>query len=327
MPLTIDCPSCAKRYQVADAVHGKRVRCQQCGGTFTAASASTPSPPQPLHSTPPLDPLAGYDLGALPALPASQFPAAANPLGAPELPRQGWTPASAASAGISNPSGGPTDVQMRLVCGGMVLAGIVLAVVSWAMQAATGTVYLAVIMLVPLSLVLGIAGLISPNVVRSVGKYGGHLPWHFKAIGYGVLVLAILLMIILMLGLFNAGFQPDRPGQRAAGSGSGRPGLTPAQTKTVLDRIGQSYAASPDANLVRMVSFPVFSINGPNPVGVAESVLSGVPGYVANSFQLSADQKTVAFQFKGDKETAIQYALLLPGPTGIFMAFEPVFKE
>ena len=103
---------------------------------------------------------------------------------------------------------------MRLVSGGMLAAGIVMIVGTLAVNAATGTVYLAVIALAPLALILGTAGLISPNVVRAVGKYGGHLSWHYKAVGYGVLGLYFVVLILLMVALFLAGFQPDRPGLR-----------------------------------------------------------------------------------------------------------------
>ena len=119
---------------------------------------------------------------------------------------------SGSSSGVSNPSGGPTDAVMRMVSGGMLAAGIVMVVASIAMNAANGSVYLAVIGLAPLALILGTAGLISPNVVRAVGKYGGHLSWHYKAVGYGLLGLYFVVLILLMVGLFAAGFQPDRPG-------------------------------------------------------------------------------------------------------------------
>ena len=101
---------------------------------------------------------------------------------------------------------------MRMVSGGMLAAGIIMVVGSIAMNAANQGVYLAIIALAPLALILGIAGLISPNVVRACGKYGGHLPWQYKAIGYGLMGLYLVILILLMIGLFMAGFQPDRPG-------------------------------------------------------------------------------------------------------------------
>lgn len=204
MPLVIQCPNCSKRYQVADAVAGKQVRCQQCQTAFAAAAlASAPAvallePRDPFGAS---DPLAGADLSKLPAVasPLGKSSPAASPSGA---------------AGVSNPSGGPTDTVMRLVCGAMLAAGLVMIVASLAMNAATGTVYLAVIGLAPLALILGTAGLVSPNVVRAVGKYGGHLSWHYKAVGYGLLGLYFAILILLLVGLMLAGFQPDRPGLR-----------------------------------------------------------------------------------------------------------------
>ena len=204
MPLVIQCPNCSKRYQVADAVAGKQVRCQQCQTAFVAA-ASAPAPAvAPLAPHDPFgasDPLAGADL--------SQLPAVASPLG-----RLSHPASPGGVAGVSNPSGGPTDTGMRLVSGAMLAVGILLVVASLAINAATGTVYLAVIGLAPLALILGTAGLISPNVVRAVGKYGGHLSWHYKAAGYGLLGLYFVVLVLLMIGLFLAGFQPDRPGLR-----------------------------------------------------------------------------------------------------------------
>jgi hypothetical protein len=66
-------------------------------------------------------------------------------------------------------------------------------------------------------LILGVAGLISPNVVRAVGKYGGHLPWQYKAVGWALMGLYFVILILLMVALFAAGFQPDRPGRPRAG--------------------------------------------------------------------------------------------------------------
>lgn len=213
MPLVIHCPKCAKRYQVADAAAGKQVRCQQCQTTFVAAAQAPAPAPAPLDPLGVNDPLGGADLSRLPA--AAVPAASANPLGTPVKSTAGsFYPAAPAptASGISNPSGGPTDAVMRMVSGGMLAAGIIMVVGSIAMNAANQGVYLAIIALAPLALILGIAGLISPNVVRACGKYGGHLPWQYKAIGYGLMGLYLVILILLMIGLFMAGFQPDRPG-------------------------------------------------------------------------------------------------------------------
>jgi predicted Zn finger-like uncharacterized protein len=299
MALVVDCPHCAKRYRVDESVGGKRVRCQQCGNTFTAQSAASPPAPNPPAG----------DLWSELGLPQT-----------PPQPTMASYHAVAANAGISNPSGGPTDAQMRLVCCGMLALVVVVVLGSMVLEAAQGVVYLGILVLMPLMLVLGIAGLISPNVVRAAGKYGGHLPKHYKVAGWGVISLSFVLMILMFIGFFMAGFEPARPG-------GNRPGLTRSQTATVIDRIRTSYEASPNAAVVRNVSFPVFSINQPNPEAAAERALAAAPGYVGGSFRISADRKKISFQYRGEKEIGPQYALLLPGPTGIYMTFTPEFEE
>jgi predicted Zn finger-like uncharacterized protein len=210
MPLAIQCPKCSKRYQVADAAAGKQVRCQQCQTAFVAsatplaAAAPAPlAPPDPFAASDPLgraNPLGSPNpLGTLPAAPTSgYYPAAPRP----------------ALGGVSNPSGGPTDAMMRLVSGGMLAMGVFITVGSIALLAATDSVYLFVVALAPLCIILGIAGLIDPNVVRAVGKYGGHLGWHYKAIGYALMGLYLVILILMLIAFFALGFQPDRPGMR-----------------------------------------------------------------------------------------------------------------
>lgn len=199
MSLSIQCPSCSAQYDVPDGTQGKRVRCKKCQHVFTAVGASAPSKaPVPL-STAPLDPLTGLDLTQFPALPAAT---------APKFTQLQAEPAWGNRDPLDAPSEGPTDMQMRLVCAGMIGLGLVLAIGSAILHASTGTIYLMAIVLIPLMLVLGIAGLISPNVVRACGKYGGHLPWQYKAIGWGVMGLTFVLMALLLVVLFSAGFKP-----------------------------------------------------------------------------------------------------------------------
>ena len=214
MPLVITCPKCSKRYQVADAAAGKQVRCQHCQTTFVAAAqapAPTPSPLDPLAVS---DPLGGADLARLPA--ATLPSTTPNPLGAPvRSPASSFYPPApaAASFGVSNPSGGPTDNVMRMICGGMLAVSLLFILASIGIFAATGTVYLVVAAFAPLFVILGVAGLISPNVVRAIGKYGGHLHWHYKAVGYALMTLYFAILVLLLIGFFAFDFQPVRPGQ------------------------------------------------------------------------------------------------------------------
>jgi hypothetical protein len=51
--------------------------------------------------------------------------------------------------------------------------------------------------------------------MRGPGKFGGHLPWYFKATGWGLIGLSLVVSILLMVTLALSGFQPDVPRNRA----------------------------------------------------------------------------------------------------------------
>lgn len=210
MPFVIQCPKCSKRYHVADGHAGKQVRCQQCQTDFVA-TAPAAAPAVDLFSS--SDPLTGGEFSTSPTDPF----AGANSLGAPAASAPGNpypTAPRAARPRVSNPSGGPTDAGMRLASVGMLAFGFALTVGSFVVEAYTGSVYLFVIGLVPLLIMLGVAGLISPNVVRAMGQFGGHLPSHYKVIGWGLMGASILVMLLIMFGLFVSGYQTDTPRNR-----------------------------------------------------------------------------------------------------------------
>jgi hypothetical protein len=199
MPLTIACTKCGKQYQVAEHAVGKQVRCQQCATVFTVAA------PAPVAA---LDPLGDLSLASLPPADPLRFPA----LGGGTL--NGALPAASANAqstaawhqhGVENPSGGPPDMAMRLVSGGLAAIGLFLLAANFILDQTRGEIYLAPLLLAPLALILGIAGVINPNVVRAAGKYGGHLSWHYKAIGAVLVVLSLLASGLLLLGYYAAG--------------------------------------------------------------------------------------------------------------------------
>ena len=108
----------------------------------------------------------------------------------------------------------------------------------------------------------------------------------YKAIGWGLMNVAFVLMLVVSFGAFALGFRPERPG-----GGNQGVGLTRSQTAEVLERIRASHAASPTADVVRTVSFPVWSTMRDDGAAEAERVLGSVPGYVGGSFRLSPDRK------------------------------------
>lgn len=188
MPLSIACPQCKKTYRVGDETAGKQVRCQQCSTVFIAQQiGQQPAAPAP-------DPLA--ELAALPAV--------ADPLG-PRLasPAQGRAvrPASPAPEG-------PSDAMMRLVSAGLFLLGLVMLAATFVMDRTQGAIYLGPLALAPLALILGVAGMISPDVVRAAGKYGGHLPWQYKAVAWGLMGLCAVITLLLIAGVMMSGYRP-----------------------------------------------------------------------------------------------------------------------
>jgi hypothetical protein len=112
------------------------------------------------------------------------------------------------------PSANATDFEMRLrACGGLAF-GIVLILGSLALDAFTGTLYVSLVAVALLLVVMGFVGLISPNVLLSMGHYGGRVPRYYKAIFWGVMCLYGLLVALMFIGLYAAGYRTDVPRPR-----------------------------------------------------------------------------------------------------------------
>ena len=262
MPHVIDCPKCRKRYQVADTRLGKQVRCQQCGTEFTIPPGTTSAVPAQLADTHSQDSLADLDLSQFAATSASgSLYSGSNPLGTTAHSALGnFASAGPRSASVSNPSGGPTDVGMRLGACGMLGFAMLLTLVSVVIHAFTGTVYMIVIGLVPFLFGLGITALISPNVVRAMGQFGGHLPKYYKFIGWGIAGFSILLMFPIMVVLYQSGFRSTstpRPRPRFRQ-------VTPASPAQAAPVPARQIAANNNAaggqdklNVVKPKSYPV----------------------------------------------------------------------
>ena len=53
-------------------------------------------------------------------------------------------------------------------------------------------------------------GLINPNVVRAVGKYGKHLSLHYKLIAWGLMGVWGFIVILLVVVMVSLGFRAGR---------------------------------------------------------------------------------------------------------------------
>jgi hypothetical protein len=214
MPISLSCPSCNKPYSVPDVLAGKQVRCQQCSHVFTVA------PPQTLALQPTaLDPLFGADLPPLGAplpsaalLPAAGLGTPLSPGGRPlgfAPPIDPYAP-SAYGGPAAPPLEGPTDFQFRM--GSLAAIGIALLLIGICVGSYLfdGSVFLYPLLLAPLLVLVGIAGLIDPNVCRALGKYGTHLPFTYKLIACGLMGIWFVIVIILVIVMVNMGFKPGR---------------------------------------------------------------------------------------------------------------------
>ena len=212
MPISLSCPSCNKPYNVPDTLAGKQVRCQQCSHVFTVA-APQPAALQPVG----LDPLLGADLPPLGApLPAAAALPAAG-LGTPLSPegrplgyaphRDPYAPSNYGGP-VAPPLEGPTDMQFRLGALGALGIGLLLIGICVGTYLFDGSVFLWPLFLAPLLFLLGIAGVIDPNVVRAIGKYGKNSPLHYKIIGYSLMGVWLVIMIIIAVLMFQMGFRP-----------------------------------------------------------------------------------------------------------------------
>ncbi len=66
-----------------------------------------------------------------------------------------------------------------------------------------GVIYLVPVFFGPMFCFLGAAGMVEPKIVWSVGKYGKHLPVHFKVIGVALAVLGLAVSAFLALRVYH----------------------------------------------------------------------------------------------------------------------------
>jgi hypothetical protein len=191
MTFVVVCPQCGRKYNLREELAGKQVRCSQCLANFSAQAAADP-PEQ------------------LPILGANYFaetqPAAHSQPGGHYLPSGAWV-----AAGSVPPSAdtGPSDARFRLIGAAMVGTGLSLAGVTFLMHVYSNEIFLLPLVIIPASLILGVAALINPDINRSLGMWGKHLPWHYRAIGWGLMTVSLILgLMLLVLALSIGGYRP-----------------------------------------------------------------------------------------------------------------------
>lgn len=176
--MEVSCDKCGRGYRVKPELTGRAVKCKACGNQFTIPQPDITSAPDPV-----------VDLSSVGDTPAP-FVAASNVA----------SPLDEATA-----VEGPNDKVMRLISVGLFFAGLLLLVVNHITSVMNSEVYLAALGLGPIALMLGLAGVISPNILRSAGKYGKHLPLRYKlaagVFGFaGVAICLLLVFVVYPLG-------------------------------------------------------------------------------------------------------------------------------
>ncbi len=172
--MKVACDHCAKQYQVEPDLAGRTVKCKACGQSFTISDIKAASKEDSVADLP------------------------GEPLPPTRVLRTAPTRNTASVEG-------PSDNMMRLVSGGMILAGLVLMGVNHAKAVMDDEVYIIALILGPFALAFGVAGAISPNVVRAAGKYGKHLPSHYKWIAGAVGLVALSIGFLLMFVVYGVG--------------------------------------------------------------------------------------------------------------------------
>lgn len=170
MTIIATCPQCARQYSVGPEFAGQQFRCPQCTATFVAPAAAQSQP-------------SGY-----------------------YLPNGTWT---TGGNGPLPAHSGPSDLQFRIGGACAIGLGLVLAGMTYLMHVLQGEIFILPLAIIPLAVLNGAAALIHPDVIRSIGIYGKHLPWQHRAIGWSVmgasLVLGLVLVLVVLIG---GGYRP-----------------------------------------------------------------------------------------------------------------------
>lgn len=343
------CPACSVKLKIPEGKSG-RFNCPKCGKSLSIPAprgAAAPAPGRPIGG------------GASPpsARPAQTEPhqllstdllSAHSPLDSlPPRPLEMPT-AGLMSTSIPAWSKQPTAQRtasplktflMRLGIGIGILSGVLLvlgAVGTISEPIALGTCFIGILAAVALvvggrlwlivmafqeSVVQGLLVLLVPYywIVYPAIRKGRALQPLALIISALAPVLVCLAMLTLFFPHYQDGMSFDRPLH---------PGLSGAQVATIEAQIRESQTTSPNAQVLRTVSFPTFEqIGGPIDPARAEQVLAELPGYVRGSFRFNAPQRVVAFQYRGDEDLASRFGLVLAAKAKIFIGLQPTFRD
>ncbi len=140
------------------------------------------------------------------------------------------------------------------------------------------------------------------------------------------LVFSSLIPALICLGMLAVFMPKYQGGMRIPGARSRGPSA--ADLAKLQTQIRESHNTSPDADVLRSVSFPTYSqVRGVVDLAQAEQVLNELPGYVPGTFRFHAEERTASFQYRGAEEMAPRYGLYLAAKAKISMTFTPTFND
>jgi hypothetical protein len=187
MTLVVACPQCDRKYSLREEFAGKQVRCARCSAVFSALAAADPLPE-----------LSNLEPNYFAELP----PVAHSHPGGAYRPNGIWV-----AGGFAPPTfaAGRTDTYIRLKGAAAIGGGLLLVAITYLTHVYLGNIFLMLVASIPLFLIIGLTGLIAPDIMRAVGFWEKPPRMPQGASAWGLLAVSLILGLLLVILVFTVG--------------------------------------------------------------------------------------------------------------------------